>query len=168
MPKKAQPKSYDLVKCCLVKEKEFQYAEKLINPETIIKYAKMLGLENAPQEEFWVICLNAKLFPHCATMISRGTAMESLVDIAAIARTIILSNSVAVVLIHNHPSGEVDPSPEDRETTSRIGQALSIFPFTLVDHIIYGYKKYYSFTADKIYYEDEINGIKAENNEKIL
>jgi len=53
--------------------------------------------------------------------------------------------AAAVVCCHNHPSGVLDPSPEDREVTLRLKQAGELLGIPLLDHVIFGREGYYSF-----------------------
>jgi DNA repair protein RadC len=55
------------------------------------------------------------------------------------------SNAAAVILVHNHPSGEASPSPEDRHITSKIVQACRFVDVQVLDHIIVGKDQFFSF-----------------------
>jgi DNA repair protein RadC len=79
--------------------------------------------------------------------ISRGSVSASVVDPADIVREACIHHASRVVLVHNHPSGECDPSKEDIDTTNRIVQALKYVGVHVLDHIIVGTTRveYFSF-----------------------
>ena len=77
--------------------------------------------------------------------VSVGTLTASLVHPREIFKAAILANAGAVILVHNHPSGASDPSPEDKATTRRIWKAGSIIGIPLLDHIIIAGRGYFSF-----------------------
>ena len=60
----------------------------------------------------------------------------------------LLANAMGIIVAHNHPSGEVEPSNEDRLLTSKRKEACELVGINLVDHIIVGHEKYTSF-ADR-------------------
>lgn len=60
-------------------------------------------------------------------------------------RPAILDNSAAVIAIHNHPSGRLEPSPEDKEITSRLKDACDLIGIPLLDHLIVSTAGYFSF-----------------------
>lgn len=149
-------KSVSIVKCLMVRDGSFTYRKMLNSPVEVIRCVKKLKLSNSLQEEVWAICLNSKLAPQCASMISKGSTVESIVDIPAILRAMILSNSIALVLVHNHPSGIPDPSDEDLDSTKRVTNALAVIGFRFVDHIIQGDGKYYSIISSKHFTEEDL------------
>ena len=79
--------------------------------------------------------------------VSRGSISASVVDPADIVREACIHHASRVVLVHNHPSGETDPSKEDIDTTNKITQALKYVGVRVLDHIIVGRARqdYFSF-----------------------
>ncbi|MCX6098182.1 MAG: hypothetical protein NTZ77_06920 [Caldiserica bacterium] len=79
--------------------------------------------------------------------VSRGSISASVVDPADIVREACIHHASRVVLVHNHPSGECDPSKEDIDTTNKITQALKYVGVRVLDHIIVGRARqdYFSF-----------------------
>ena len=63
----------------------------------------------------------------------------------------ITKRAAAIIVAHNHPSGNVDPSPEDREITNRLKAAGETLGIPLLDHIIFGVKGYFSFVEQGIF-----------------
>ncbi len=68
----------------------------------------------------------------------RGTVNSSVLRIAEIFRPAIACNSPGIIVCHNHPSGDPEPSPEDIKTTEQLVEAGKILQIELVDHIIIG------------------------------
>lgn len=82
------------------------------------------------------------------TTVSIGTQTCSAVDPIAIFKAAILSNATSVILAHNHPSGDPDPSAEDDEFTKRMISAGAIIGIPLLDHIVAGDNTYYSYREE--------------------
>ena len=71
--------------------------------------------------------------------LSVGTSTGTLVDIKGIVRTAILVGAESVIFIHNHPSGDPDPSQGDKDITKRFIEACQVFDLHVLDHIVVGY-----------------------------
>lgn len=96
-------------------------------------------------ESFFLILLDRKNETHGYVKISQGGIAGTVVDIKLIAKYAIESLSSGVVLVHNHPSGNLKASIEDEKITSRVINALNIFDIKVFDHIILTASAYYSF-----------------------
>lgn len=134
--------------CELVKEKGILYSEDdiLNTPEKIVKMMNHIyDIENLPEEYVYLICLNTQMKPLGIFEISHGTLNCSVLSPREIFIKALLCNAYAIILIHNHPSGEVDPSREDNSTTKRVKEAGNIVGVSLIDHIIISDGTYYSF-----------------------
>ena len=81
--------------------------------------------------------------------VSSGGLDATIIDKRIICKVAIDALSAGVILVHNHPSGEVRPSPADIKMTKEVKDCLELFDVTLVDHIILSEKKYYSFTDER-------------------
>ena len=90
----------------------------------------------ADREILSVLCLDAQNQPNCFNVASIGALNTTRTRPAEILKVAILSNSLSLVLIHNHPSGELEPSPEDLEFTRTIQQACELVGIELFDHVI--------------------------------
>lgn len=77
--------------------------------------------------------------------VSVGTLTASLVGPREVFRAAILGCAAGVVLAHNHPSGDPSPSPEDRATTRRIKAAGDLLGVPVIDHVIIGGDRFFSF-----------------------
>ncbi len=110
-------------------------------------------LRDAKKEKFKAIFLNAK-----NQIIEEETFFEGTVDTSAVYPREILKNALrhdasAVIFVHNHPSGDPEPSECDREITKELVFASSTMQMKVLDHIIIGNNRYYSF-ADHGLIED--------------
>ena len=107
-------------------------------------------LRDEPQEKFISVLLNTKYEIISVQEITKGTLDRSLVHPREVFRTAIKKNSKAVVIAHNHPSGDVTPSQEDIKLTRRLQDAGDIVGIELVDHLIIGDNNYKSLKADDL------------------
>jgi DNA repair protein RadC len=83
-----------------------------------------------------VLCLSTKRELLSHHILSRGTVDTTLVHPRDVFRTALLANARAVVIGHNHPSGDVTPSAEDVAVTARLGRAAQVVGIDLIDHLI--------------------------------
>ena len=102
------------------------------------------------QEKMLAIFLNSKNEILESKIIFTGTANQSLVHVRDIYKEGILVNAIKIICLHNHPSGNPNPSKEDEYTTKRLKEAGQIIGIPLVDHIIIGDNKYYSFLENDV------------------
>jgi len=109
---------------------------------------ELYDMHNLSYEKMVIITLNARLEVVGCFEVARGTIDESPVYVREIATRALLTNAKSVILAHNHPSGAVNPSRADIETTKKIKDALAMLNIDLLDHIIIGHDQTYSM-ADK-------------------
>jgi DNA repair protein RadC len=96
------------------------------------------------RECFVVLCLNTKLRIRGHHFVSVGSLNESIVHPREAFRIAVLSAAYGVVFIHNHPSGEPQPSEADMRMTRRLVAAAEILNIKLVDHVIIGHQRHIS------------------------
>lgn len=101
-------------------------------------------------ESFFIVAINRsnKIIGHMK--ISQGGISATVVDIKLVCHYAINMLASAIILIHNHPSGKLKPSQADINLTNKVKQALTIFDINLLDHIIVGADKHYSFADEGI------------------
>jgi DNA repair protein RadC len=97
-----------------------------------------------PVERFGVLLLDTRLRLVATRLISVGLLDASLAHPREVFREALLASAAALVVFHNHPSGDPTPSPEDLRLTLRLRQAGSIVGVELADHVILGEGRYYS------------------------
>jgi DNA repair protein RadC len=100
-------------------------------------------IANLDRENFVVVLLNTKNEVTDTPLVSVGTLSASLVHPREVFKPAIRASAASVILAHNHPSGEVEPSREDREVTKRLKESAKILGIEVLDHVIVG-DGYYS------------------------
>ena len=105
-------------------------------------------LRDQLQEEFHVLLLDARHRLLRAFLVTRGTADTSLVHAREVFREAIRESASAVILVHNHPSGDARPSPEDRTVTRQLFEAGRVVGIPVLDHVIVGDGRYVSMAEE--------------------
>lgn len=105
----------------------------------------MEEMRHLDREHFCALLLNTKHQVVARETISIGTLNTSVVHPRELFKTAIKRSASAVILVHNHPSGDPTPSREDRDITRRLQEAGSIIGIEVLDHIIIGDNKFVSF-----------------------
>ena len=138
-------KRINIVSIKMIRESSILYdIRKIHEPRDIVDLGKRF-LAELDREELIVACLNSKNEINSVNVVSVGSLNSSIVHPREVFKTAILSNAASIVMIHNHPSGDITPSKEDKEITLRIKESGTILGIALLDHIIIGDDKYYSF-----------------------
>jgi DNA repair protein RadC len=127
--------------------KETSQGQTLSNSQEVYNVMKPLFAENDDVETVYCIFLNTKNRILAIEKMFSGTISSSAIYPRELVKRIIALKSSAIVLTHNHPSGFVEPSPEDKAITIRMAIAVASIDVTLHDHIIIG-DGFYSM-ADK-------------------
>lgn len=106
-------------------------------------------LANVDREHFVVLLLNQKHKVIGIHTVSIGSLTASVVHPRETFKAAILANAAAIICGHNHPSGDPQPSQEDRATTTRLVEAGKLLGISVLDHIIIGDEdKYFSFADE--------------------
>ncbi len=105
-------------------------------------------LSDLPHEEFWILLLTNSLKVIRKVKIAQGGITETTVDIRLLMKAAVTHLASAIVLCHNHPSGNIQPSRQDDLLTERIQKAASLFQIRVIDHIIIGDHSYYSYSDE--------------------
>ena len=100
------------------------------------------------KEYFKVLFLNQANQILGYTLISEGGITETCADVRLIMQAALLTNSVALILAHNHPSGNLKPSRQDMEITKQVKEAARLMRITVTDHLILTDAGYYSFADE--------------------
>ena len=109
----------------------------------------MPRLRYAAKEQFVVILLNGKNKVIGTEVISEGTLSNSLVHPREVYAPALLQHAAAIMVAHNHPSGDPAPSDEDREITKMLERSGKVLNIPLIDHLIIGDGTYYSFLENE-------------------
>lgn len=97
------------------------------------------------KEHFFVLCLDARNKLKYVELVSVGTANASLVHPREVFRRAISVGGCSIMISHNHPSGDVEPSDADISVTKRLVEAGKIMGIELLDHLIVSAERWYSF-----------------------
>jgi len=130
----------------IIMDNEFQYSTKVRMPETVRDLVKQ-ALVHKDRENFVVLFLNTANIVVGLEIVSTGLVNTALVHPRETFKSAIMMGVSSIILAHNHPSGEVDPSHEDRSITRRLVEAGELLDVPVLDHIIvncFG-DNYYSF-----------------------
>ncbi len=99
-------------------------------------------------EEFWVMLLNRANQVIELTQVSNGGVSGTVADPKKIYRLALEANASAIILGHNHPSGNLNPSDQDKKLTLKLKEAGNFMEITVLDHIIVGDNNYFSFADE--------------------
>lgn len=134
-----------------VREVKVRYTRK-IKTKTAIRSAKDVAsfirtkvLQDNTKEHVVLLCLDGSHSVAAYNVVSIGTATQAPIHPREIFQAAILAGSVSIILAHNHPSGEVEPSPEDIKTTKSLQEASKFLGIKFLDHVIVGDYDHYSF-----------------------
>lgn len=101
-------------------------------------------------EEFWVLLLDRGNKIQDLFRISQGGISGTVIDVRIILKPALEKQSSNIILCHNHPSGTLHPSQADRQITTKIKDAAKLMDISVLDHIIIGQNKYFSFADEGI------------------
>ena len=96
-------------------------------------------------EVFAILCLSTKHHVLGYHEVSRGTLDSTLVHPREVFKAALLANAAAIILAHNHPSGDPTPSPDDSVLTTRLRAAGTLLGVEVLDHVVIGDGRYVSF-----------------------
>lgn len=134
-----------IYKVSLVRERTVAYSgrAKLDNQERATEFLSqaMAFTIDLPVEELWVLSLDTKLRPIGLHHISTGTIDASLVHPRNIFQPLLLANAAAFILLHNHPSGDPEPSRQDRDISTRISKGAELLGIQFIDHFVLGHNE---------------------------
>jgi DNA repair protein RadC len=111
-------------------------------------FQDILALEekiDQEKEHYYVMHLDTRSQVKMVELVTIGILNSSLVHPRETFRRAVISGSAAIIIAHNHPSGEVDPSDEDTKITRVMHEAGNILGIALLDHIIFTKDNYFSF-----------------------
>jgi len=132
-----------------IKEDTFPYSNQtLSSPGDVVNFTRTL--ENSDIEKFLVLYLNTKNRLICI-QVTQGTIDHNAVYPREVIKHALLASAASILLVHNHPSGIPDPSPEDKNLTASIKAACTLLDIRLLDHVIIGEEgKHFSFQEARI------------------
>ncbi|MFY7734070.1 MAG: RadC family protein [Bacteroidia bacterium] len=126
------------------KDEDAKQIEIVKTSREVFNYFEPL-LADLPHEEFWILLLARNRKVIARIKISEGGVAGTVVDTKIIFKHAIENLASYIVLCHNHPSGNLQPSTADIQITKNLKNAAKLLDIEIVDHIIIGNNKYYSF-----------------------
>lgn len=147
----------DIVSVRLVKEASLLSDIRLESPEAVVDFMGK-RLAEMDREVVCVINVDVKNRPINCHIVSMGALDYAVVSPRELFKASILSNAASIVLLHNHPSGEIEPSKNDVLITKRVKTVADLIGIPLLDHIIVGWNnpKHFSFRSEKLMEMDKI------------
>ena len=126
-----------------------QDLKKIQSPSEVFSYMEGAFDRFNEQEQFWIILLNSANRPIARNMITVGLVNQTQIHAREAFRFAIRENAVGVIFVHNHPSGNLDPSGPDIEVTKQLIKAGKVLDIQVLDHIIIADVKYNSIREVK-------------------
>lgn len=174
MEKMAESFHLDQASVRLVQDPPLYSSEPVNTPDAAVRVLSD-AFRDFDREVFVVVNLRADLKPINVHVASMGTLDSAMVHPREVLKASILSNAAKVLLMHNHPSGNLQPSKEDVQITDRLSQVFSLMGIDLLDHIIIGNKdRYYSFLEkgelplSSQHYTEDIEKLNIGKRESVL
>jgi len=128
-------------------ESESSKSEKITSAKDVYQVMRPLLLD-LDTEEFWIILLNRSNHIIKKDRISSGGVSGTVVDPKVIFKSAIQNLASSFILIHNHPSGNIQPSQDDIEITRKLSQSGKTLELPVLDHLIFTNDKYFSFADE--------------------
>lgn len=131
----------------LGRRRQAETPNKKVKISSSIDAFELMGpfLEDLNHEEFWIVLLNRRNEVINREKVSSGGVSSTAVDPKLIFKSALSHLASGIVLFHNHPSGQIEPSIEDINITQKLINGGKLLDINILDHIIVGNKKYYSF-----------------------
>lgn len=132
---------------------ELRIIETMETPEAsgLQELLKSWGMPMNAQESFWVVAYDGSRNMRSVVEVARGSYNDVVVSIPSILSAVLLAGTDRFMVVHNHPSGDVEPSAPDITLTQKIAKAANACGLTFEDHVIIGPPdKWYSMMANGI------------------
>lgn len=125
-----------------------------INNSAVITSSEDVGrlfipvMRNLTHEECWVLFLNKAGRVISKERVSIGGVSSTVMDVRVILKSAVEKLATAIIVVHNHPSGNPNPGKQDKEQTRLLRNAAAIFDIALLDHVVIAGNKYFSFSDE--------------------
>lgn len=136
------------VRSQLVREKEMPHVKISCSSDAAQYIREQIG--DYDREVILAIALDFRHNINATSIVHIGSGNESIADPSDILRIALYSSSRKLIVAHNHPSGDPSPSMEDKAITKKLKEAAALLNSTLMDHIIVGNDRHYSFADEGI------------------
>lgn len=151
----------------MVKERTYYSQETISSPEDAVRILSE-ELSDYDREVAAVVNLSTSGKPINVNIASIGSINRTIISPRELLKTSILSNASAVIILHNHPSGDPTPSAEDLVITEKLKQIYTMMDISLHDHIIIGDSgRCFSVMTNTYFHKDECNKNRSDDIEKM-
>ncbi|OXB07522.1 RadC family protein [Flavobacterium pectinovorum] len=131
-------------------EDALQFKNKITSSKVVFEIMQPI-IGELPHEEFWVLFLNNSNKVISKSQLSKGGITGTIVDVRLVFKLALESGATGLILCHNHPSGNLNPSDADKEITMKLKLAGDSLDVKVLDHLIITETKYYSFVDEGIF-----------------
>ncbi|MDR2205942.1 MAG: DNA repair protein RadC [Flavobacteriaceae bacterium] len=122
---------------------------RILKPEDTFKMMSPL-LSDLQTEEFWALFLNRNNVVIHKKQLAKGGISNSSVDVRILFKTALEHFATGIILVHNHPSGNPEPSKDDIALTQQIAESGKLMDIRILDHFIIAQNKFFSFAVEKL------------------
>ena len=154
----------DNFKNVLVKDfaKNYVGVDNLQSPANIVQVMNdVFNISNQAEEYLYLVCMTCRCKPISFFEVSHGTYNTTVVNCREILIRALLCGATNIIIIHNHPSGVLEPSREDVQITKKLQEASELIGIQFSDHIIIGRDGYYSFNEERLKLQEQESMIMA-------
>jgi DNA repair protein RadC len=131
-------------------EETLKFKNKVTSSKVIFEIMRPI-IGELPHEEFWVFFLNNTNKIISKVQLSKGGITATIVDVRLVFKFALETRATSLILCHNHPSGNLEPSHADKEITKKLKLAGDMLDVKVLDHLIITETKYYSFVDEGIF-----------------
>jgi DNA repair protein RadC len=135
--------------CGIYLAEKMKNKDVLSSPQAVLDFARV-KLAGLPHEAFMVIFLNAKNKVLDYKVLQEGTVDRAVIYPRRMVEEALAHHAAGIILVHNHPSGDSEPSPEDKQLTRSLTEAARTIDLRVLDHIIVGKEGYCSFLESRL------------------
>jgi DNA repair protein RadC len=135
--------------CGIYLAEKMKNKDVLSSPQAVLDFARV-KLAGLPHEAFMIIFLNTKNKVLDYKVLQEGTVDRAVIYPRRMIEEALARHAAAIILIHNHPSGDAGPSPEDKQLTRSLVEAARTIDLRVLDHIIVGKEGYCSFLESRL------------------
>lgn len=150
------------------KKSSVEKQRKVCTPDEVFNLEEVQEIKDAIQEHFLFIGLDIKNNIRNISLLGVGKSNGVEVDMKYVVRTALVTASDKVILVHNHPSNQVEPSFKDRDYTNTINKLLKAYNIYLLDHVIVGENNYISMEEIKAIDRKEVINREGFTKEALL
>lgn len=115
------------------------------DPQSVYQFAKELSITVQGFEGVYAVYTDIRNKPLACAELSKGSINSAMFPVRELLQTALLIGAVNIFMLHNHPSGETNPSKEDMRVTKRCKEAAELVGLNLLDHLIVTRESYFSF-----------------------